>query len=71
MTPGTLKLASEQTVYYAPENGEIAEVLVEEGEDIKKGTPLLRYENKQLELEEKQNDLQLQSSQLQLNNLRE
>jgi len=71
MTPGTLKLASEQTVYFAPENGKISKVLVEEGEDVKKGTPLLRYENKQLELEKKQNELQLQSSQLQLNNLRD
>jgi len=71
MTPGTLKLANEQTIYFAPEKGEIAEMLVEEGEAVKKGTALLRYENKNLELEEKQNELQIQSSQLQLSNLRE
>lgn len=70
MTPGTLKLANEQTIYFAPEKGEVAEIFVEEGEAVKKGTALLRYENKQLELEKKQNDLQLQSSQLQLNDIR-
>lgn len=69
LTPGTLKLANEQTVYYAPEKGKIAEFLVTEGADVTIGTPLLRYENKQLDLEKKQTELQLQSSKLQLSSL--
>src|SRR5690625_1697463 len=57
MTPGTLKLEKEQYIYYEPEKGEIAEILVEEGDQVKKGDELLRYENKQLDLEKEQNDL--------------
>jgi len=71
MTPGALKLANQQNIYYTPEKGEIAEYLVEEGADVKAGDPLLRYENKQLELDTKQNELQRESSQLQLNSLQD
>lgn len=71
MTPGTLKLENQQTIYYAPEKGKIVEYFVEEGADVKAGAPLFRYENKGLDLEKKQNDLQRQSSQLQLNSLQD
>ncbi|MGM8212174.1 efflux RND transporter periplasmic adaptor subunit [Virgibacillus sp. W0430] len=70
MVPGTLKLNKEQNIYYEAEKGEIAEVFVEEGDTVEKGTEIVRYENKQLELEKKQNDLQLRSSSLEINNLR-
>lgn len=70
MTPGTLKLHKEQYVYYQQEKGEIAEVFVKEGQKIKAGDELVRYENKQLEMEKKQNDLQIRSIHLQLDNLR-
>lgn len=71
ITPGTLKLRDEQTVYYQPEKGEIAEVFVKEGDSVKKGTKLLRYENKQLELDKKQNELQLKSLYLDMDNMKE
>ena len=71
MTPGSLKLANQQTVYYAPEKGEIVEYFVKEGDDVKAGTPLFRYENKQLGLEKKQNELQRESSQIGLNSLQD
>lgn len=70
MTPGHLKLANQQTIYHSPEKGEIAEILVKEGDDIEKGTPLLRYENKQLSLEKQQNELQRRSTFLQINDLK-
>lgn len=70
MTPGQLKLADQQTIYHSPEKGEVAEIFVKEGDDVKKGTPLIRYENKQLTLEQKQNELQLRSAYLQANDLR-
>lgn len=70
LTPGTLKLKNEQVVYYEPEKGEIAEILVATGDKVKKGAALLRYENKQLELEQKQIELQVRSSSLQLENIR-
>ena len=71
LTQGTLKLAEEQTVYYSPEKGEIAEILVNVGDDIERGTDLLAYENDQLALEQKQNELQQQSGNLQIDDLRE
>lgn len=70
MIPGTLQLNKEQNVYYEMEKGEIAEILVEEGDEVEKGAELLRYENKQLNLEKRQNDLQIRSASLQLENLR-
>lgn len=70
MVPGQLKLADEQSVYYSPEKGEVEEILVEEGEKVKKGTPLIRYKNTQLELEQEQTALQLRSAQLQVDDLK-
>jgi len=71
MTPGQLKLADQQTIYYTPEKGEVGEILVQEGDEIENGTPLIRYENNQLELDQEQNDLQLQSANLQVNELQQ
>lgn len=71
MTPGKLKLDKEQNIYYQADQGDIAEVLVKEGDIIEKGTELVRYENEQLVLEEKENALQLRSAYLDINNLRE
>lgn len=70
MTPGTLKLANEQNIYYEAEKGEVAEIFVEEGDTVEKGDTLLRYENNQLDLEKRQNDLQIRSTSLQLENIR-
>src|SRR5690625_322114 len=70
MTPGTLKLHKEQYIYYQPEKGEIAEILVEEGDNVKEGDELLRYENKQLALEQEQNELQLRSLYLELDDIK-
>lgn len=67
---GILKLSDEHTVYYEPEKGEIAEILVNEGDDVETGTELIRYENNQLILEQKQNEIQLQISYLQLEDMR-
>lgn len=69
LTPGQLKLANEQTVYYAPERGTVKEILVKEGDTVKKGTTLIRYENKQLTLEKKQNELQMRATNLQVTDL--
>lgn len=71
MVPGTLKLNKEQNIYYEPEKGDVAEIFVEEGDTVEKGTKIVRYENKQLDLEKKQNDLELRSSRLELNDIRE
>ncbi len=70
MTPGTLKLEKEQYVYVQPEKGEVAEIFVEEGDKVEKGDQLIRYENKQLDLEQQQNDLQIRSTALNLENIR-
>lgn len=71
MIPGTLSLSQEDFIYIDSEKGKIAEILVKEGDQVKEGTPLLRYENEQLELEKEQNALSLESSYLQINRLKE
>src|SRR5690625_1235041 len=70
MTPGTLKLHKEQYIYFEPEKGEVAEIFVKEGDKVKKGDELLRYENKQLALEKEQNELQLRSLYLELDDIK-
>ncbi len=70
MTPGTLKLEKEQYVYFQPEKGEVDEILVKEGDKIKKGDSLIRYSNQQLALDKKQNDLQIRSAALEVEKLR-
>lgn len=69
MTPGTLKLKNEQAVYVSPEKGEVAEILVVEGDEVKKGDALLRYVNEELTLEKEQNELAIESSYLHINSL--
>lgn len=70
ITPGTLKLAKEQYVYFEAEKGDIDEILVEEGDTIDEGDELIRYENNQLNSEKDQNDLQIRSAQLELEKIR-
>lgn len=70
MIPGTLQLDDEQYVFLEAEKGEVAEVFVAEGDTIEKGDQLIRYENKQIELEKRSNDLQIRSTSLQLENIR-
>ncbi|MDR0137125.1 efflux RND transporter periplasmic adaptor subunit [Metabacillus idriensis] len=69
MVPGTLKFQNEQYIYPDPENGDIAEILVKEGDAVKEGTPLLRYENQQFSLEKEQNALSIESGYLKINQL--
>ncbi|WP_191561876.1 efflux RND transporter periplasmic adaptor subunit [Metabacillus idriensis] len=71
MVPGTLKFQTEQYIYQEPEKGEIGEILVKEGDAVKEGTPLLRYENEQLNLEKEQNALSIESSNLKINQLKD
>lgn len=71
MTPGQLKLANEQTIFYASDKGSVKEILIKEGDDVDVGTPLIRYENKQLTLEKKQVELQLRLANIQAANLRD
>lgn len=69
MMPGILELADEQNVYFEAEQGEIDKVLVKEGDEIEKGTEIIRYQNEQLTLEKKENELGEQANHLELNNL--
>lgn len=66
MTPGTLKINEEQYVYHDQSKGKIAEIFVEEGDTVKKGDELLRYENESLKLEQEQNDLQIEALNLEI-----
>jgi len=70
MIPGTLELNQEQKVYLDPQLGEISEILVKEGDEIKKGTPLLKYVNEQLTLEKEQNQLAIDSSYIRINQIK-
>ncbi|AVM23626.1 efflux RND transporter periplasmic adaptor subunit [Bacillus pumilus] len=64
MTPGTLSFSDEQFIYAEEEKGNLKGISVKEGEKVKAGTPLLTYENKELELEEQQQALAAESSTL-------
>ncbi|MBR0638407.1 efflux RND transporter periplasmic adaptor subunit [Bacillus safensis] len=69
MTPGTLSFSEEQFIYKEEEKGNLKGIAVKEGEKVKAGTPLLTYENKELELEEQQQVLAVESSTLKLEQL--
>lgn len=69
MIPGTVKLQEEQIVYPAPDKGELKELLVEEGQTVKKGTVLAKLQNPQLDLEIEQNKLAIESANLKINQL--
>ncbi|WP_025092361.1 efflux RND transporter periplasmic adaptor subunit [Bacillus safensis] len=69
MTPGTLSFSEEQFIYEEEEKGKLKGIAVKEGEKVKAGTPLLTYENKELELEEQQQALAAESSTLKLEQL--
>ncbi|MGG1685068.1 efflux RND transporter periplasmic adaptor subunit [Pseudalkalibacillus sp. NRS-1564] len=69
MTPGTLAMADESTLYQDPAKGEVKEVLVKEGDSVKKGDSVLTYENQDLEMEKEQNDINIESLYLRINSL--
>ncbi|MEH7177442.1 efflux RND transporter periplasmic adaptor subunit [Neobacillus vireti] len=69
MIPGTIKLEEEQIIYASPEKGELKELLVEEGQEIKSGTVVATLHNPQLELELEQNKLSIESANLRINQL--
>jgi membrane fusion protein, antimicrobial resistance system len=66
MIPGTVKLPEEQLVYATPDKGEIKDLLVKEGQTVKKGTVLAKLQNAQLELEIEQNKLSIESANLKI-----
>ena len=69
MIPGTVKLEEEQIIYASPEKGELKELLVEEGQEIKSGTVVATLQNPQLELEVEQNKLSIESANLKINQI--
>lgn len=69
MIPGTLSFSQEGFIYMDPENGEVSKVLVKEGDQVEVGTPLLRYENEQLQLEKDQNALSIESAYIRINQI--
>lgn len=69
MVPGTVQLENQQMVYPSVDQSKLKEVLVEEGQQVKKGQTLAIIENQQLELEVEQNKLTKESSYLKMNQL--
>ncbi|KAF0822263.1 efflux RND transporter periplasmic adaptor subunit [Cytobacillus firmus] len=69
MIPGTVKLVNEQKIYASPENGEIKEFLVDEGDSVKKGEVLARFDEQALALELDKVKLQAESGYLKINQL--
>jgi HlyD family secretion protein len=70
LIPGQLQLEDEQKVYITAEKGELKEVLVQEGQQVKKGDVLARLENDQLSLEVEQNKLATESGYLKVNQIK-
>ncbi|MEC1290067.1 efflux RND transporter periplasmic adaptor subunit [Bacillus mojavensis] len=71
MVPGTLKFSDEQYVFYEADKGTLHDIKVEEGDKVKKGTPLVTYSNEQLSLEKEQNELTAESNRLQIDQILE
>lgn len=71
MIPGTLQLANEQKVYFDGQTGEVKNIHVKEGDTVKKGTPLVTYENEQLMLEKEQNQLAIESNYIRINQIKD
>ena len=69
MIPGTVKLEVEQIIYASPEKGELKELLVVEGQEVKKDTVVAKLQNPHLELEMEQNKLSIESANLKINQL--
>lgn len=69
MVPGTVQLDNQQTVYPSADQSELKEVVVKEGQKVKKGQTLAIFTNRQLELEVEQNELSKESSYLKINQL--
>lgn len=70
MVPGTLKLLNEQKIFADPEKGEVNEILVKEGDKVKKGDPIIRYSNEELQLEKQQNQLSIESNYIHIRQLK-
>src|SRR5690606_18757246 len=70
IVPGSLKFNEEQTVYYQSDKGEIKEILVKEGDTVKKGDILISYRSESLLNEQKQNQIQINMNYLELDNIR-
>jgi HlyD family secretion protein len=69
MVPGTVKLEAEQLVYASPEKGEFKEILVEEGQSVKKDSVIARLQNPQLQLEIEQNKIAIETANLKISQL--
>ncbi|WP_138090675.1 efflux RND transporter periplasmic adaptor subunit [Halalkalibacterium halodurans] len=69
MVPGTVELVDMQRVYADASLGNDYEILVEVGDEVEEGTPLIEYSSRQLETERSQLELQIESSYLRINHL--
>jgi len=69
MVPGTLELQVEQLVFPSPELGQVEEILVEVGQQVKKGDVLVRFDDSQLSFEIEQNKISIETGYLRINQL--
>ncbi|MGV2940477.1 efflux RND transporter periplasmic adaptor subunit [Mesobacillus sp. LC4] len=69
MIPGSVILEKEQKIYSAPEKGQLAEILVKEGDSVNKGDVLAKYDASALTLELERVKLQAESGYLRINQL--
>ncbi len=67
--PGSVELLDVQVVYLEAEKGDQYELLVEDGEAVEPGTPLVQYSSRQLELEKEQLELQIEAGYLRINQI--
>ncbi|OIJ17184.1 hypothetical protein BKP37_01225 [Anaerobacillus alkalilacustris] len=70
MLPGTLLVKDEQIIYHSPDKGNVYELLVEEGEIVEKGTPLIKYKSDSLLLQKEQHALTVEASNLRLSQIK-
>lgn len=68
MVPGSLELVNRQIVQPSSEEGAY-EILVETGEDVEEGTPILQYSTTEIDFEIQDIELQMQQSQATITSL--
>lgn len=69
MISGKLELMHEQVISYSSNLGSEYEYLVEEGQQVEKGTPIVHYINNQIQFEKEQLEVSIDSGYLRINQI--
>ncbi|ARK32386.1 efflux RND transporter periplasmic adaptor subunit [Halalkalibacter krulwichiae] len=69
MIPGKVELLKKETILNNPELGGEYQLLVEDGDKVEQGTPLVRYSNRNIKMDQELLELQIESGYLRINHI--